>query len=99
MPNYGFICDGCNHQFDRLLPIKDRDIPLSEGCPRCGDKKISKDFSGMRQSMAADSTLTPDKATGGQWSELMSRMKSGLGKRHHENLDKATNAKGRSWLG
>ena len=35
MPNYGFICNKCTHQFDSLLSIDDRDIPLKKKCPKC----------------------------------------------------------------
>jgi len=99
MPNYGFICNGCKHTFDKMLPIKDREIPLSEACPKCGKNEINKDYGSMTQSIASDTTLTPDKATGGQWSELMNRMKRGVGKQHHGNLDSASARTGRQWLG
>ena len=39
MPNYGFICEGCNHSFEELLSINEREIPLSEDCPQCGEKR------------------------------------------------------------
>jgi predicted nucleic acid-binding Zn ribbon protein len=28
MPNYSFVCDCCNHEFDEILPMKDSDLPL-----------------------------------------------------------------------
>ena len=81
MPNYGFICNGCKHAFDRLLQI------------------ILKDYGSYTQVLTSDTKLTPDKATGGKWSELMNRMKRGVGKQHHQNLDSATARTGRQWLG
>jgi putative FmdB family regulatory protein len=99
MPNYGFICNGCKHAFDRLLQIKDRELPLSEACPQCKKKKILKDYGSYTQVLTSDTKLTPDKATGGKWSELMNRMKRGVGKQHHQNLDSATARTGRQWLG
>lgn len=99
MPNYGFICEQCTHSFEKLLSISDREIPLKEPCPNCGESKIIKDYGSMRQSLSSDSNLNPNTATGGQWNELMSRMKSGISKRHHENLDQATSRTGRTWLG
>jgi putative FmdB family regulatory protein len=99
MPNYGFICESCNHAFEQLLPIKDREIPLNESCPKCNQKKVAKDFGQMRQALSSDNTFNANKATGGQWNELMSRMKRGVPKRYHENLDSASERTGRSWSG
>ena len=98
MPNYGFICEGCNHSFDKLLSIQDRELPLNESCPQCGENKIIKDFGSMRQSLTADTNLNANTATGGRWNELMTRMKGGLAKRYHSNLDAASANTGRSWL-
>lgn len=100
MPNYGFICEKCETGFDCLLSIANRDNPLNEPCPHClAEGKIVKDFNGIRCALSSDSTLTPDKATGGAWSELMSKMKSGLSPRYHKKLDQATNRTGRRWKG
>ena len=99
MPNYGFICNGCNHTFDMLLSISDRDNPLKENCPSCGQKKVNKDYGSMKQSLSSDHNLNPNTATGGKWNELMSRMKNGIPKRYHENLDSASKRTGRTWLG
>lgn len=97
MPNYGFICEGCAHSFDKLLSIKDRELPLNECCPQCGENKIQKDYGQMRQALASDTQLNANTATGGKWNELMSRMKGGLAKRYHQNLDSASANTGRSW--
>lgn len=35
MPTYEYRCKDCNHQFEKLQPIKD--FPL-EICPQCGGK-------------------------------------------------------------
>ena len=100
MPNYGFLCEKCSEKFDCLLPMNKRDDPLLENCPKCNEVGfVIKDFSGIRCSLNSDSTLTPDKATGGKWSELMSRMKTGVSKRYHKNLDQASSRTGRRWKG
>lgn len=99
MPNYGFTCESCSRSFDKLLSINEREQPLKEACPSCGEHKIIKDYGSMKQSMSSDTTLNANKATGGKWNELMSRMKKGLPKRYHENLDRASSATGRSWQG
>lgn len=99
MPNYGFICEDCSHQFESLLSINDREIPLHENCPKCGQRKVTKDYGSMKQSLSSDNTFNANKATGGKWNELMSRMKKGVPKRYHENLDSASARTGRSWSG
>ena len=99
MPVYGFICNKCQHQFDELLSMGEREKPLSKPCPKCKKKSISRSFDGFSQSIGSDSTLTPNKVTGGQWNELMGRMKKGVSKRFHKNLDQATSNTGRYWAG
>ena len=53
----------------------------------------------MKQSLNSDSLLNANRATGGQWNELMTRMKSGIPKRYHNTLDAASKNTGRRWLG
>jgi len=100
MPMYGFICNKCNHSFEQFASINEREIPLSEPCPNCKKKKgIQRSFDGFSQAVGSDANLTPNKATGGQWNELMGRMKKGVAKRHHKNLDQASSNTGRYWAG
>jgi putative FmdB family regulatory protein len=99
MPIYGFICDDCGHNFDEMLSIENRERPLSENCPKCSKQKVRRSYDSFSQPIGSDTTLTPNKATGGRWNELMGRMKKGLAKRHHKNLDQASARTGRYWKG
>lgn len=100
MPTYDFICNKCNHNFDQLLSISEREKPISEKCPSCKKKGgVQRNYNSYTQTIGSDSTLNPNKATGGQWNELMSRMKTGISKRYHSNLDKASKQTGRYWSG
>jgi hypothetical protein len=54
---------------------------------------------GTSLAINSDMTLTPNKATGGRWNELMSKMKSGLPQRYAKKLDKPNNMSGRQWKG
>lgn len=48
MPIYEYKCDNCNHEFDRLLPLKDCDSQIE--CEKCGqltNRQISKGIFGM----------------------------------------------------
>lgn len=100
MPNYGFICKKCEHRFDCYLKMDEREQPLSEPCPSCKKKKsITREYDSFTQPIASDTNLTPNKATGGKWNELMGRMKKGISKRYHKNLDVASSQTGRYWRG
>lgn len=84
--------------FSEFLPMNDRDTPLKDPCKKCGMNSICRVFSGTI-SIASDSTMNPNKATGGQWNRLMDKMKKGTPKRLHDNLDRATARTGRRWMG
>jgi putative FmdB family regulatory protein len=35
MPLYNYKCEACNHEFEAALKIADRDLPITEPCPKC----------------------------------------------------------------
>lgn len=35
MPAYTYHCSNCNHDFEKVLKIADRDLPVTEPCPQC----------------------------------------------------------------
>lgn len=97
MPNYEFKCEGCGEVFSRLLSISDRNLPLTESCSVCNCKTINKTFSAPL--LLSDCTITADKKTGGQWSQLMGKIKKGIPKRYHEKLDMSSARTGKRWMG
>jgi putative FmdB family regulatory protein len=97
MPNYGFCCTKCSQKFDRFLTISNREAPLTESCESCGKKSIIRDYDNQTSSLTSDSLNTPNKKTGGDWNELMKKLKPGLPKYTHANLDNATNRSCRRW--
>lgn len=98
MPNYGFICEDCKHSFCRLLPIDKRNDPLTESCEVCNSTRINKEFS-SNPTLLSDSTMTANKKTGGQWNELMTKIKTGIPKRYHHRLDESSSRTARRWKG
>ena len=98
MPNYDYRCDKCEHAFEDFQSYDDREKPCGEPCPECGAMEVKKTIGGF-PGLAADSTLTPDKKTGGQWSEMMNKIKSGLPQKYHKGLDKSSNMNGKRWYG
>jgi putative FmdB family regulatory protein len=97
MPTYAFRCEKCENTFDKFLSISEREQPLSESCEKCGCKNIVRDFTNYSQPIGTDMNFTPDKKTGGQWSQLMGKMKKGLAPRYHKSLDKASDRRGSKW--
>lgn len=39
MPLYEFQCEKCNHTFDEVLKMDDRDTPTKNPCPICKEEK------------------------------------------------------------
>lgn len=99
MPNYGYNCENCGHSWECIFSIDDRDTPTTKPCPSCKKKKVKRDWSQTSIGLSADATLTPNKATGGRWNELMSKMKAGMPKRYGRKLDSPNNMSGKRWYG
>jgi len=97
MPNYEFKCDDCGNIFSRFLKIEERNQPLSESCVKCGCSRMNRNYSAI--GILSDSTQTANKKTGGQWNELMAKIKPKIPKRYHKNLDEASSRNGRRWKG
>jgi putative FmdB family regulatory protein len=94
MPIYSFLCEKCEHKFDQNLSMKDNDKPIKSPCPQCGKKAVIRDYMSEGVGMAMDTTLSPNKATGGAWNELMNKMKTTLPPRHRRKLDAASELRG-----
>lgn len=99
MPNYSYMCESCSEKWDCIMNMNDRDKPTKSPCPKCKEKKVVRDWSDNTLSISADATLTPNKATGGRWNELMSKMKAGMPKRYGRKLDSPNNMTGKRWYG
>ena len=89
MPNYAFKCEKCEHTFDEMLSLSNRDEPLKKPCHKCKKKKIIRDWGASTPSLAMDATLTPQKVVGSQFKEVIDKIKSSgqVPKRFHEKLD------------
>lgn len=104
MPFYDYVCNKCNHKFELSLRMAEVDTPCEKACPNCKKKNcISQDLRVVDSNgrvrlpgVSVDNTLTPDTVTGGQFSQVMNKIKKGIPKRYHENLDRAASRTGRS---
>jgi putative FmdB family regulatory protein len=99
MPTYDYRCNACEHIFEEVHMMDDDLVPTKKPCPECGKKEVTKSWAGVTPGIGCDMTLTPDKATGGDWSEMMGRIKKGMPKRYHTGIDKSTNMNGKRWKG
>jgi putative FmdB family regulatory protein len=100
MPNYAFKCENCDHTFDEILSLSERNTPLEKPCPQCKKKKIIKDWQASTPSLAMDATLTPSKVVGSQFKEVIDKIKSSgqVPKRFHERLDRSSDFRNGSVL-
>jgi len=97
MPLYDYRCEKCNVIWEENLSVSNREAPCSEKCPHCKKKGGVKKHVGGFPSVGIDTTLTADKKTGGQWNEIMNRIKDGTPDRYHDNLNH--NMTGTKWKG
>jgi len=99
MPTYDYRCNACEHLFESVQLMADDMKPTKKPCPECGKKEVTKSWAGVTPGIGCDMTLTPDKKTGGDWSEMMGRIKKGLPKRYQKSIDKSTEMTGKRWKG
>ena len=95
MPVYEYYCKECNAKFEEVLPMSRFDEPCGQPCPECKSTENSVRRGVSMSQMGVDAKMTPDSKTGGQFSELMSKMKTGLPKKYRDNLDIANSRTGK----
>ena len=98
MPTYDYKCNACEHAFESFHTMSEDNTPDKKSCPKCKEKQITKTVS-KPAGIGVDSTLTPNKKTGGDWNEMMGRIKKGLPERYRAGIDKSTNMTGKRWSG
>ena len=96
MPTYDYRCNACEHMFEAFHLMNEDNPPAKEPCPECGKKEVTKAVS-KPAGLGADHNLTPDKKTGGQWNELMNKVKDYTPERFHGKLDKSSSQTGKRW--
>jgi putative FmdB family regulatory protein len=99
MPIYDYRCEKCEVIWEESHPMSSMNAPTKEPCPHCEEDKCVVKHVGGFPGLASDATLTANKKTGGQWNELMGRMKNVVGRDYKHNLDKASERTGTRWKG
>ena len=97
MPSYDYMCEACDETWDDFHMISSRDVPCKKPCPHCKKKKVKRTLPTEFPQMESDTTLSANKKTGGQWNDLMHKMKNYTPTRLHDKLDKSTSQRGRKW--
>lgn len=93
MPNYEYKCHACQHQWDDIQTIANRDKPLAEPCPGCQATNSVVRGWDSPPTMGVDGALKPAKS----FTRRMEAMRSKLGKYNPQvrhNIDRALDMKG-----
>ena len=88
MPIYEYTCEACEGIFEEVSNVSDRDKPLEEPCPMCGENHVKKLISCA--TMGVDMNMKPP----GWFQDKLSKMKEYTPKNCHANLDRAGNRNG-----
>jgi len=80
MPIYEYTCHSCGHTTEEIKTMATRDEPCGLPCEKCGESEVKRGI--PMTTMGVDATLNADKATGGQWSELVNKMQQTVPKRY-----------------
>ena len=79
MPTYDYKCSKCEHSFEKILKIADRDLPTKDVCPNCSAE------SSVEMCISASTLVSPFSVDGlkrpqSQFRERMKQIKSLSGK-------------------
>ena len=97
MPTYDYNCEKCLNIFEEHRTVDERLAPLDAPCPKCGEVGCISKSVGAFPGIGVDLTLTPDKKTGGQFSELMKRIKESVPERLRKNVGRSETMRGHRW--
>jgi putative FmdB family regulatory protein len=92
MPNYEYLCRKCDHHWEDIQTIANRDTPTEQPCPQCGAAAVARGWD-HAPTMGVDAGVKPS----GAFRERMESMRSKLGKynpRVRNNIDRALDHKG-----
>ncbi len=91
------MCGACDETWEDFQMVSGRDKPCKKPCPHCKKKKVKRTLPTEFPQMGVDQTLTANKKTGGQWNELMNKVKDYTPERFHGKLDKSSSQSGKRW--
>lgn len=91
MPTYDYKCSNskCNHAFEMLLSIDERDAPCRVKCPKCNVRGIQRDWITAPLG-GRDATVAP----GADFNRMMEKLQKGVPQRYRSHLSDATQHRG-----
>jgi len=92
MPIYEYKCAACDHPFECMKSIGERDTPCGEPCPQCSKQKVVRDFRSAPVG-GVDATVGP----GSDFKALARKMSPYLTKNARQNMDRAASLRGRKY--
>lgn len=102
MPLYEYKCKECGITTEIITSVTNRDSDAKvTGCPGCLKKGVLERIVSNIM-IASDSTLSPNKATGGQWNALIDKITNtgaGIDNTAKKNLEQTKHNRGRRWKG
>jgi putative FmdB family regulatory protein len=76
MPTYAYQCKKCEHYFEKILKIAERDDPVSQPCSECqGEIYKRLEIGGL-----ASDSKTPMRRAGSEWNDRLKQIKKGSGR-------------------
>ena len=84
MPLYEYICEKCEHCFEKMNSISNRNLPEEEPCPSCEEKSVQQKIG---SGAIIDAVRLGVKKPPGQFRERMKQIK------HNMKYDRKANIK------
>lgn len=76
MPTYAYKCKKCEHYFEQILKMSERDVPLSQPCSECaGELSRTLETGGF-----ISDSKTPMRRAGSEWNDRLKQIKKGSGR-------------------
>lgn len=73
MPTYAYQCKKCEHYFEKILKISERDEPITQPCPECeGEVYRTMETGGL-----VSDSKTPLRRAGSGWNDVLKKIKKG----------------------
>ena len=80
MPTYDYLCQKCNHIFERRFNHWDeKEQPLGEPCPECKEEKSIVQTMTKAPGLVSDSKTAMRRA-GSEWNDRLKQIKKGSGR-------------------
>ena len=77
MPTYAYQCKKCEHYFEEILKISERDEPVKLPCPECKDGEV---YRTLETAGFVSDSKTAMRRAGTEWNDRLKQIKKGSGR-------------------